>query len=398
MEERYIKAIDPYKWVRPAGWLTMPTITSADNKMAFLFAVYDNRENCFSISTGTGAWVAAIDWGDGTSTTINSTVIRDKRYTYSSITRPILQDYYGVDYKQVIVTVTYTSGTIGAITLNTFNGTIGGPGNRSGVNQILEGVISWNNNLIFSARSGWPFLESLDIKKLKFNGAATSNLTGLINLKNLQGVANIDTSTTSTSNTACQFMGKVNKFDLTWNSGAGSVTSFFSGSLIRELGNITFNGTGGAAQAFINCGSLEKIGNINFTSHPSLISTFANCYGLKSIGTITTNNNGALTSCFNNCYSLKEVVFTDCSAVTVAGGTVFTACVNLSRCVLPGLKFNVTVANCNLGRDAILELCTSLGTAATSQALTLTGNPGLITTTAAEINAILSPKNWTYVA
>ena len=397
MNNYYIKGFND-EWIRPAGWLTMPTITSADNKMAFLFAVYDNRENCFSISTGTGSWVAAIDWGDGTSTTLNSTVIRDKRYTYSSITSPILQDYYGVDYKQVIVTVTYTSGTIGAITLNTFNGTIGGPGNRSGVNQILEGVISWDNNLIFSARSSWPFLESLDIKKLKFNGAATSNLAGLTNLKNLQGVANIYTSTTSTSNYTCQFMGKVNKFDLTWNSGAGSVTSFFSGSLMRELGNITFNGTGGAAQAFINCGSLEKIGNVNFTAHPSLISAFANCYALKSIGTITTTNNGALTTCFSNCYSLKEVVFTDCSAVTVAGGAVFTACVNLSRCVLPELKFAVTVANCNLGRDAILELCTSLGTASTSQALTLTGNPGLITTTAAEINAILNPKSWTYIA
>jgi hypothetical protein len=124
---------------------------------------------------------------------------------------------------------------------------------------------------------------------------------------------------------------------------------------------------------------------------------FINNFSLKKIGTITIGGTAVnITSMFQNCYSLEEIVFTDCSNVTTLASTTFATCVSLRRLVLPGLRFSVVTPVGSLQRDAILELLTSLGTASTIQNVTLTGNPGLDNLTAAEINAILVPKNWTY--
>ena len=69
MEERYIKAIDPDIWIRPAGWPALPNLTSADNKYAGVYAVYEGKTNRLQISHNSASSNNTIDWGDGTSVT-----------------------------------------------------------------------------------------------------------------------------------------------------------------------------------------------------------------------------------------------------------------------------------------------------------------------------------------
>jgi hypothetical protein len=170
MTNYYIQAIDPDIWIRPTGWLTMPTITSSQNKMAFLLAVYADEENYFSIQYASNLCNYTIDWGDGTGITINnSNLLQTKRYDYSSITSIILQDNFGIDYKQIIITITLNSGNL---TLWTINGA--STASRAGKSQILESIISHSHSVSFSSRVQ-TMMESLRIVKLLPNGVATNH-------------------------------------------------------------------------------------------------------------------------------------------------------------------------------------------------------------------------------
>jgi hypothetical protein len=399
MEERYIKAIDPDKWIRPAGWLTMPTITSAENKLAFLFAVYENEENCFSLNYGSTVCNYTVDWGDSTSiNVINTTTIREKRYDYSAITSIVLQDELGINYKQVIVTVTLNSGTITGWVIGSISGTIGAPGNRPGKPQVLEAIISHNHSVNFSSRTSWPLMQNLIIKKLKPTGTVSSYFSNFVNLRNIEGFNLIDTTAAGTSSSTFIGIGPINKIDITWSIGAAAgMASLFSSGAFKRLGNVTLNTTSSVNTVFSGCRNLIEIGDIDLTGAIQAQSTFLNCFSLVKVGTITMNSMTLPNSMFSGCYSLQELEFVDCSTLTNTT-TMFANCLSLRKLIMPGLIVLLNVGGCNLQRQEIIDLLNSLGSPLITQNVTLTGNPGMIDLTNAEIMAILTPKNWTYTA
>lgn len=396
MEERYIKAIsDSPKWIRPAGWLTMPTITSSQNRLAFLFAIYENEENCFTLNYASAICNYTVDWGDSTSiNVINSTVIREKRYDYSAISSIILQDDNGVNYKQVIITVTLNSGNSANWVIGSTSAVIGAAGNRPGRPQILEAIISHINSVNFSGRTGWPLFRNLIIKKLILLSSNTSYFSNLINLSNIEGIGNIDSTGVAAAGQFFQKTGPINKLDFTFNAGT-SAASFFNSSTFTKMGNITINGNATLNAFFGSCFNLIEVGNITAPIANNISSLFQGSSILRKVGTINTPATTTIASVFNSCNAIEEIVFTDLSNVTVTTSA-FVNCVSLSRLVLNGLKVSVSVASLNLQRTEIIELLNSLGTATTTQNITLTANPGMDDITAAEINAILTPKNWTY--
>jgi len=382
------------KWVRPAGWLTMPTITAAENKLAFLFAVYENEENCFTLNYNSGACNYLINWGDGTTLNVTNTIaIQTKRYDYGSISSIVLQDSFGIDYKQVIITVTLISGTIVSWTISPTSAAA-----RTGKSQILESVISHSHSLTFNARVQ-TMMQSLKIVKLIPTGATTNHFTNLIALRNFEGFENINTTNTTTSGTVFSNMGPVwQALNFTWNSGAGGQTSILGGCRIKKFGNMTFNGSGGVSSIMTPNPSLEEIGTLNTGNHNLLGSMFLNNFNLQKIGTITANGSSLnITGMFHNCYSLQEIVFADCANVTTITGTAFANCYALRRLVLPNIVVPVFIANACMQRAALVELFTSLGTPLTTQTITITGNPGIPDLTAADL-LIATSKNWTIIA
>jgi len=390
MEERYIKAIDPDKWVRPAGWLQMPTITSAENKLAFLFAVYANEENCMAISYGSSTCNYDVDWGDGTTlSVVNSNTSREKRYDYSAITSIILQDDFGIDYKQVIITVTLNSG-------NTAVWSINPAVVRSGKSQILESVISHINSVSFLGRIS-TMMQSLKIVKLIPIATVTNHFRELIALRNFEGFENIDTTNTTTSGTVFANMGPVwQPLNFTWNSGAAGQSNILAGCRMKKFGNMTFNGSGGISTIMSPNFALNEIGTLNTGNHNTLGAVFQNCFNLQKIGTITANGSAPnITSMFQNCYSLQEIVFANAANVTVTT-TAFANCFALRRLVLPNITVAVSITSACLQRTALVELFTSLGSPLTTQTLTITGNPGTPDLTAADL-LIATSKNWTVI-
>jgi len=400
MEERYIKAIDPYKWVRPAGWLTMPTITSSQNKLAFLFAIYEDHENCFSISYGVTSVVAnyTIDWGDGTTlTVVNLTTIREKRYDYASISSIVLQDANGDNYKQVIITATLNSGTIALWTICPTSPTIGAAGNRPGPGQILETIISHDGMVALTNTGGTgrvqPLMQSLTFKKMVVAQATGTYFSFLSNLRNIEGFSNITTTVGGSSTSAFIGLGPINPIDITWNGSNGGLGTFLSSGTFRELGNIDFKGTAGVAATFSNCFNLEKIGNINLNSNTTATSMFNGCNKLRQIGTITSPSNTSITSMFVNCFSVQSIVFSSCAAVTLAT-TPFTNCNDLRTLKMPGMSIGFSILNCDLDRTALVDLFNDLASGVTGQTIVISGNPGVSYLTAGEL-AIATGKGWT---
>ena len=395
MNNYYIKGFND-EWIRPAGWLQMPTITSAENKLAFLFAVYENEENCFSLNYSSSVCNYTIDWGDGTTlNVISSNTIREKRYDYSAITSIVLQDELGINYKQVIVTVTLNSGTLSGWVIGAISGTIGAAGNRPGKPQILEAIISHDHNVNFSSRTSWPLMQNLIFKKYKPVGTVSSHFNNFVNLRNLEGFDLIDTTLATTSSSVFISIGPINKIDIVWTSGASAMTSIFSTGQFKRLGNVTLNTTSGVNTVFSGCRNLIEIGNLNLTSAIQAQSTFLNCHSLVKIGTITMNSMTLPNSMFSGCYSLQELEFTNCATLTNTT-SMFATCLSLRKLIMPGLIVSLNVGACSLQRQAIIDLLNSLGSPVTTQNVTLTANPGMDDLTAAEINAILIPKNWTY--
>ena len=277
MNNYYIKGFDD-RWIRPAGWLQMPTITAAENKLAFLFAVYENEENCFTLNYGSTTCNYTVDWGDGTTLTINNlNAIQTKRYDYSLINSIVLQDNFGINYKQVIVTVTLNSGTLAAWVISPSSAAT-----RTGKSQILESVLSHSHSVSFAARQQ-PLMESLKIIKLIPTGVVSNQYQNFVSLRNFEGFENIDTTNTTTSTSAFNAIGPVwQTLNFTWNSGASGMTSILSGSRIKKFGNMTFLGNGGLSTALSGCPSLEEIGDINLGNHNALTSMFINNFIKKS--------------------------------------------------------------------------------------------------------------------
>ena len=391
MTNYYIKG-QTDKWVRPAGWLTMPTITAAENKLAFLFAVYENEENCFTLNYNSAVCNYTVDWGDGTTLNVTNTIaIQTKRYDYGSISSIVLQDAFGIDYKQVIITVTLNSGNTAIWSINPVVV-------RSGKSQILESVISHINSVSFIARPQ-TMMESLKIVKLVPIGTVNNHFSNLIALRNFEGFENIDTTSTTTSGSVFSSMGPVwQALNFTWNSGNAGQSTILSGCRIKKFGNMTFNGFGGLSSAMTPNPSLEEIGTLNTGNHNLLGSMLLNNFNLQKIGTITANGSSLnITGMFQNCYSLQEIVFADCSNVTTITSTTFANCYALRRLVLPNIVVPVSIVNACMQRAALVELFTSLGTPLTTQTITIIGNPGIPDLTAADL-LIATSKNWTVIA
>ena len=83
----YIKAGANDAWVRPGGWVDIPSITSADTKFYGVYAVYENRKNNLFIGfAGAAAFNCTINWGDGSSATTVSTVSTPSKTYQSTLT------------------------------------------------------------------------------------------------------------------------------------------------------------------------------------------------------------------------------------------------------------------------------------------------------------------------
>ncbi len=151
---------------------------------------------------------------------------------------------------------------------------------------------------------------------------------------------------------------------------------------------------------FYNCYALTTIPQYNTSVVTSMANMFQNCYSLITIPQMNTSKVTAMGNMFYNCREITHINKLDISKL-LSTSLMFMSCNSLSKIsfggeTIAGGTTTIAITDSFLSRTAIVELFSSLPTAANSAKpkLTLTGNPGVPDLTD-EDKAIATAKGWT---
>lgn len=144
---------------------------------------------------------------------------------------------------------------------------------------------------------------------------------------------------------------------------------------------------------FSSCISLTEIPAFN----TSLVSQFGNmflaCHSLKSIPLLNTQAGITFTQMFAQCSSLDEL-----PALNLTAGTTFTNMFSgtngIAKAPFVNVKLSFSFVNIMLSRTAIVDIFNGLASGVTAKTITVSGNPGYASLTAAE-RLIATNKGWT---
>ena len=120
---------------------------------------------------------------------------------------------------------------------------------------------------------------------------------------------------------------------------------------------------------------------------------FSACHSLKSIPLLNTEKGTVFTQMFLQCYSLDEL-----PALNLTAGTTFTnmfiSMNGITKAPFTNIKISFSFANQMLSRTAIVDIFNGLASGVTSKTITVSGNPGYSSLTAAD-RLIATAKGWT---
>ena len=156
-------------------------------------------------------------------------------------------------------------------------------------------------------------------------------------------------------------------------------------------GSITFGGIT-IRHAYCEKVDIKTIGNAT-----SMINMFYNCYSLQSVPLFNTINVTNMAYMFQNCVSLNFIPAFITTAVTTDFTTFANGSTSINR-ILMSFNRTVSLQNCQLSKDALVEILTNLidRTTTTSATIDITGNWGATALTSAD-RLIATNKNFTIV-
>jgi len=149
---------------------------------------------------------------------------------------------------------------------------------------------------------------------------------------------------------------------------------------------------------FFGCSSLQSVPLFNTANVTSMSTMFSSCLSLQSVPLFNTASVTNMSTMFFGCSSLNSIPTFVLSAFTLTSGTSTSFAENansLNRCQIV-FRRSVGFQNCQLSRDAIVEIFNNLAdrSATTSQTITISGNWGVSALSAGDL-AIATGKNWT---
>ena len=340
-------------WQRPSDWLPMPAgITSANQTFVGLHAVIENSDNYVAFRFTTSAGQYQVDWGDGSTPTLHdSNAIAQYQYNFATVSNSTLTSR---GYKQSIITVTPVSGNLLTCDFN------------------LRFVTSPVQNQIYS----------------------TGFLDCILSMPNASSGSSILWNA-STQNVRHAY---VERFDIKTIGGCTTMGNMFNNCLsLQSVPLFNTASVTNMSNMFFSCRSLQSVPLFNTASVTSINSMFQNCSSLQSVPLFNTANVNNMSTMFSGCSSINSIPTFVLSAFTLASGT-STSFANssnsLNRCQIV-FRRSVGFSNCQLSRDAIVEIFNNLAdrSATTSQTITITGNWGVSALSAGDL-AIATGKNW----
>jgi surface protein len=385
------------EWKRPLDWLPMPTVTSAQQTFVGLHAVIENGDNyvAFLFTTSTGQY--QVDWGDGTVTTHASNTNAEHQYDFATYD-PTNATLTTRGYKQAMITVTPVSGNL--LTCNFQQRFVTVPAQTTAYSTgFLDCILSMPNassgaSIVFGGSTvRHSYVERFDVKTI---GGATSMSEMFQICYLLQSVPLFNTqNVTSMVNmfNGCISLQSVPLFN---TQNVTSMSSMFNGC--NSLQSVPLFNTASVTnmfRLFNGCQSLQSAPLLNTVNVTNIGAMFTGCNSLQSAPLFDTVNVSSMSQMFQNCQSLNSIPALSTASITTDFGANFASAANsLNRCQMV-FQRTVSFVNCQLSRDAIVEIFNNLAVVA-SATITITGNWGVTALSAADL-LIATSKGWTVV-
>lgn len=355
---------NPAIYTRPADWLAMPSITSSDQKIACLVAIFSEGSN-FIAFTLAGNYT--VDWGDGNTENVSSGVTAYHQYDYSTydVSNTTLCSR---GYKQAIIIITPTGGAnltslnfnvkhnqtglnqyatpILDINLSAPNCTSLTLGSNSPTNtqlRLMESFVCFNLTSLATFSNTFSYCANLKLVTLYNFGLSTANSL-FYNCYNLIEVNIPDCSrftTTAAMFRSCYSLQAVNigNFSgLLTTTGGVNVGMFMGCTALRHAPYIYTPNVTNASYMFYGCYALLDIPAYDLTSVTDTSFMFYDCRSLKTIPLIKTPALTSIASMFYQCYSLQSIPLLDFANVVGSNTNVFYACYSLEY--VPPLYLN----------------------------------------------------------
>ena len=167
--------VNTSKWVRPSDWTAMPSVTTADQKICILYAVWDTGSNfvAFRITAASGY---TVNWGDGTTTNYASNTTAERNYDYATVGGTVSSE----GYRMVMITITPQAGNITGFNFRDYRHSSAGASTlryRSGFLEVLMSAPNVTGNPYFSY-DGDGYVCHMNLQKFDWIGTHTANFGG----------------------------------------------------------------------------------------------------------------------------------------------------------------------------------------------------------------------------
>jgi surface protein len=412
------------EWARPTDWLPMPTVVDTDQTFVGLHAVIEDGDNyvAFRFTTSTGQY--QVDWGDGTVDLVNSNVNAEHQYDFATYdTGNTTLTSRG--YKQAMITVTPVSGNL--LTCNFQQRYVTVPAQNQGYSTgFLDCILSMPNantgvSIVFGGGIvRHNYIERFNILTI---GGATSMSEMFRQCQSLQSVPLFDTANVTSMSqmfNACYSLQSVPLFN---TQNVSNMALMFNGCYsLQSVPLFNTQNVTTMLQMFNACYSLQSVPLFNTQNVSNMALMFNGCQSLQSVPLFDTANVTSMSQMFNACQSLQSVplfntqnvsnmaiMFFSClslnsipalstAAITADFGANFASGANsLNRCQMV-FQRTVSFLNCQLSRDAIVEIFNNLvdRTGTTAANINISGNWGALAGGLSLIDRdIALNKNWT---
>ena len=309
-------------WVRPSSWLTLPTITDADQKFVGLYAVYE--EGNFVALSATGAYV--INWGDGTGDiNVASGVQAEYNIPYANVagnTDVGIADAFAVTFQDTGDTVTKAA-----------HGFLNGQKIAFSSITSTTGISTYTNYYIVNKTTD------------TFQVASTQGGTALVLTTDGTGSAYVPqyrqvviTLTMQSGQTLTELnlhkkhsQTNLSAYDAPWLDiaiagasmsslligvkTAGIATQVISLGLLQRV-TLYANLVTSMSYMFGYCRALQSIPLLNTASVTSMSNMFYDCRSLQTIPLLNTASVTNMYNMFNSCYSLQSIPLLNTASVT----------------------------------------------------------------------------------
>lgn len=342
-------AATPEGWYPPADWgwdAASALINDGDNGFVAIVAVFSNITHRFAF-TPAFSGTATVDWGDGTSPeALTSTVKAQHEFDYANIPGSVTS----CGFKCAVVKIVSSS---------YFKGVNFDVYHSSELSTSYNGMVALKMRATYDGSTLLNYTNQVRNRDLFLVDADVNHLGLSYCFYNHVSLKKLILPQHPIYGLGAILCGAAIPF-VDWNS--------FDWSNITSL-HMAFTRSNGYPYSL----------NISIPKVTSLLSAFGNGSSFRSV---TLTNTGLVTSIGYAVYeSITCKIFSmdDCALVTDTAYFIYTGANYIENLILTGLTVGINISNGKMSATALNAFFTALGTAAGSQTITVTGNPGAAT-------------------